>query len=70
LNSHLAGIAVLEVARSMTTSLPLACEIGAARTNELTSTFEPVFELQAKLRLLVPPSPRQFDHRRFTPVPA
>src|SRR5712671_318276 len=75
LNVHHAGSVGVPDARSTTISRPDACapvaaEISVPSSNEPTSVFVPVFLLQAKALLSVPPSPRHRSHFRFTPGPA
>src|SRR5689334_18110254 len=55
------------VAMSMTTSLPDVAIMSSASTYEPTRMFEPELVLQAKLRFVVPPSPKQFTHLMLQP---
>src|SRR5689334_7470496 len=71
LKAHQAGSGVLCEARSMTTSLPEVCRSPAAFVSNVPmSVFVPLFELQANVRLIAPPSVKQLVQRSPTPAAA
>src|ERR1041385_5253273 len=67
---HQFGSAALAVAASMNSTSPTKSVRVAGTTNEVTITRVPALELQAKVLLRTPPSPRQASQRMLTPAPA
>src|SRR5215831_715916 len=68
MNCHHAGTVGAADASSSVAMLPCTFETAAGRMNVARRFSEPLFVLQAKSRLLAPPSPKQAFQRSATPA--